>query len=123
MFWSKKAEMPPQSIKSNEDVVEQLYLLKDLTKRTGILHEVQRMQLDYWIRIVLDKAIDHTLMLELLGESRSVTFDVKTKGRQKDIEIRLKPLTEWVKWLLGDDLTVKVRIGGELVWQEGPTKI
>ncbi len=121
MLWfKKKPELPPQSSIKPEEFGEQLRLLQEVTKTTGVLHEAQRIQLDYWIRVVLDKAKNHTLILDLTGPHKSITFDVVTKGKQKDLESRLRPLDEWVKWLLGDHIAVRVKINGDLVWEQGP---
>lgn len=113
---------------SQQEIMEQLALLRELTRSTGILHEAQKLQLDYWVRVVVDDATGHYIEAKLEGAGRQVTYVVttsnakkkKTKKKLQALQKKLATLDEYVKVLLGRDVTVQVKIDGKLVGEFGP---
>lgn len=99
---------------------EQLVLLRDLTRTTGVLHDAQVLQLKLWPLV----AVPHATASEFVfnWEDKEIDFRMKVKGKApKDLQKRLESLDESVKFLLGDDYLVRVRFQGKVVYR-GPRK-
>jgi hypothetical protein len=86
---------------------EQLMLLKELTKTTGVLHEAQVLQLKMWPYVAFQKLDKYEIAIDLDKKSvwykmtsGSLPGDEKTKGAAS--------LKKNVKALLGDDWEVIV---------------
>jgi hypothetical protein len=94
--------------------MEKLRLLKDLTQRTGIIHELQMIQLKHWPYVVFD-ITDNLILPD--DHKRVLSFDVtfakkkKSKKAEKDLPLkdRAKILEGWVWEILGKEWKVKVR--------------
>jgi hypothetical protein len=111
-----------------DNLQDQLLLLKNLTKTTGIVNELQTIQLDGWAKVAFNPTetkTKYTVGLEL--ENKVVVYKIAEKAcPYKTVEsTQLIHLCQWVKWLLGDDWNVKVYRGkkylGVLI-PELPTK-
>ena len=108
-----------------QDVKEQLGLLRELTRRTGVLHEAQVLQLSYWVRIMVDNSTDAVILpeLDVNDQLAAITFDVTTEGRDRpitELRERLVHLDEHVKFLLGSQIATKVKLNGKLMVEYGP---
>lgn len=94
---------------------EQLATLRALTKRLGVIHEAQMLQLRGWalaalpwdkVRPVIRVGIDDHLV------------EFRVKSRKK----KLKPgtgqvLTDWVAWLLGPEWVTEVNLNDAQVFR------
>lgn len=96
-------------------VHEQLLLLRDMTQRTGVLHEAQKLQLSIWPRI----AIAHCHVSEVEpkiehdedGRVTSKTLIVRawTRGpAPKDLDQCVHRLKTWIVELLGNGWEIKI---------------
>lgn len=109
----------PPSNRDPKEVKEQIGVLRELTRVTQVLHEAQVLQLQIWPRIVLDGVKDFEIQAVLEPGSRSLTFDVRSDASEQPLEVtrmRLDHLSSWVKWLLGDDVRMRCRLNGVLVY-------
>lgn len=87
---------------------EQLMLLKDLTERTGILHEAQILQLKMYPLVIFQNAKEVRLELDI--EKKELHFVSKFKiGNPKDFKVKCEQLESYVKWLLGTNWIVRVK--------------
>lgn len=95
---------------------EELMRLKDLTMMTGELSEVQVMQLKMWPRIILGATAAE---VEFDANERSISVILQrvnhksiTEGSSEDFMVlfkrRMQKFDQAVKWLLGDEYTVRV---------------
>jgi len=57
---------------------EQLLLLRDLTKRLGVIHEAQKLQLQYYPVVLFQKAKSFESRIDL--EKKDVLFVIQQKG-------------------------------------------
>lgn len=105
----------------NPDQEKQLLMLKDLTRRMGVLHEAQVLQLKMWPMTLFTHAKKTEERVNL--ESKEIDYDIlQTKGKKpSDLKERFEALNEWTKWLLGDDWVVRVRERGKLLYRNGRT--
>lgn len=91
-----------------DEKLEQLLLLKNLTKKTGMLHEAQLAQLKAW-----PLALTHAYKCQIVFdyESKNLTYILsELNGRKpKDFLKRMAMLSKWTKQLLGDEYLVTVK--------------
>ena len=101
---------------------EKLLLLRDLTKRTGILHEVQVEQLKMWPLIAFEHATNSEFTWD--NTTKNVCFSIKTEGASpKKMNERFNWLDQAVKALLGPEWAIKVKINGKEKFQSSGKKI
>ncbi len=91
---------------------KKLYVLRDMTAMTGLLHEVQVKNLKMWPLVMLH-AKEATCSFDY--ESKAVTFDIERidKPRPKNFKARLQALTKATKMLLGADYAVLINLKGK----------
>ncbi len=97
------------------DQAEQLLALRDLTKRTGALHEAQVLQLKLWPRIVFQASTSAKFDVNI--EKFQVTFNI-TNGKLPKLPskqvispaVARQTLNEWVKFLLGPEWAVVMKV-------------
>lgn len=95
------------------DPMEQLLLLRGMTKATGALHEAQVLQLKMYPLVMLSNSVSSEFTFD--WEKRTVEFAIKTKGKQdKDFDKRMEYLDKSVKMLLGDEYLVTVKLNDKL---------
>jgi hypothetical protein len=123
----REPELQPPATRDVDEVMQQLGMLRNLTNTMGIIHEAQKLQLDYWIRICVDDSIDHVIVPDLNATEKliGVTFDVTCskppKGKKKEkIKQKLAIMNQWVKTLLGPDMIFRVKLHGQLLVEFGP---
>ena len=94
---------------------EALYRLRDVTRRLGVLSELQVRQLQMW-PLVFTNATDSDC--EFGFETQQVIFNLrKLKGpTPKDLKVRLQHLTKATQQLLGSEYGVVVNIEGKKVF-------
>lgn len=102
---------------------QQLLLLRDVYARTGVLHEAQALQLRMWPMGVFEHAKETEARLN--HTKKEIDFilkvDKKTEPSKEEMEKRCELLDKNVKWLLGEDWLVRVRVRKEVVYR-GPRK-
>ncbi len=98
-----------------------LYTLRDVTERTGILHELQVKNLKMW-PLVMIHAKDATCAFDY--ETRTVTYDIGSidKPKPKNFQERLEALGKAVKQLLGDSYGIVVNLKGKKVFWSPPNE-
>jgi hypothetical protein len=106
---------------ASPDQESQLLMLKDLTKRMGVLHEAQVLQLKMWPLTLFTHAKKTEERVNL--ETKEIDFDIlQTKGKKPtDLKERFEALDKWTRWLLGDDWVVRVRERGKVIFRKGRT--
>jgi hypothetical protein len=97
---------------------EKLYRLREVTRTTGILHEIQVLQLKMW-PLVFTNATESEC--EFNFETKAIVFDLKKlKGkRPENFKERLEHLTKATQQLLGDEYAVVINVNGKKVFH-GP---
>jgi hypothetical protein len=90
------------------DMATQLMMMRDITKRTGALHDAQNFQLRAWGAIAVPKASSFEVKVRM--DQKTVTYGFLGKaGMGKTVKTdRLAALRRSVEWLLGPDWTVEV---------------
>lgn len=93
---------------------QRLYALRDLTRKTGMLHELQVMQLKMW-PLVFTNAKNASC--EFGFETKQVIFKLDTlKGaKPKNFKARLEHLVKATQQLLGTEYAVTVMLDGKKV--------
>ena len=102
--------------------VEQLMALRTLS-RIGVLHEAQIEQLRYWPVVVAPHATSYEVVVADNCPVIEFIFKVAWWRRwfaPRDFKDRIKKLDESVKWLLGDDWCVVVRVNGAILLKGKP---
>lgn len=101
---------------------ETLLLLRDLTKRTGILHEIQVGQLKMWPLVAFDNATTSEFSWD--STKKMVCFVIQTQGpAPKKMRARFTWLDQSVKALLGHEWGIKVAINGKEKFETSGKKI
>ena len=92
---------------------DKLMALRDMTKRTGIIYELQMVQLKNWPYVVFD-VTDNLILPD--DHKRILSFDLtfkptkkKPKGYKKYLKERSEILEGWVWQILGGEWKVKIR--------------
>jgi hypothetical protein len=99
---------------------EQILLLADMTKKTGMLHDGQITQLKYWT-LILTNAVKFGL--DFRFEDRTLIFNLlEFKGKAyKDQNKRFAYLSKWSKELLGDNgYTIIIQDNGKDIYNDAP---
>ena len=90
---------------------EQLLLLKDLTERTGVLHEAQVLQLKYWFFMLYPEVSKFEIMFD--PEDSTLIYkvlSVKDEEQHRNNN-NFSYLKEYVKFLLGTRYILRVENG------------
>lgn len=106
---------------------QQLLLLKDFTKKTGVVHEAQAMQLRLQ-PFVLDPALE-SAEVEVNFETRTVNYQLKDADKpaawkpDRGYKIRLNALDSFVKEILfGMSWKIAVFMNGTSIFTSGDKK-
>lgn len=106
-------------------VHEQLLLLRDMTERTGVLHEAQKLQLSIWPRVAIAHCqvseVEPKIEHDADGRATSKTLIVRawTRGpAPKNLDQCVRLLKTWIAELLGKGWEIKV----EYIPMNGKTK-
>jgi hypothetical protein len=95
-----------------KEQLEQLILLRDLTAKTGILHEAQVQQLRLWPLM-----LTHATKVDLFfnPSEKIIIFELgQAKGpKPKDLKKNIHILSSWTKFLLGEHYKVSVLLDGK----------
>lgn len=102
----------------NDDVMEQLMLLRALTSSTGVLHEAQVLQLKMWPACFFKGVKSHEFVFQ--WERRKLAYDIKAKGKHTHLKKRCVALEKCVHTLLGGEYQVTILLNGKKVFSGGP---
>lgn len=97
-------------LKSNmpSDAWEQLCWLRDMTRRTGMLHDAQILQMKMWPRVLFEGCSKSQASVDV--DSRSVVYEVHLKAAGKKQEALAETLSDYTKNLLGSEWAVSVQV-------------
>lgn len=104
----------------SQDIQTQLMQLRDLTARTGVLQEGQALQLRMWILVASGEDFFEDYEIDYNYPSKVVVFKLRKpdmKKAPKDLDKRYDVLTENVRWLLGEDHTIKVKAARKVIYR------
>lgn len=90
------------------DTYQQVLLLKDITRKTGCLHDTQILQMKIW-PLVLTHATKTAFSFN--SNKKIVIYNLREfKGKKpKDFNKRLSLLRKYTKDLLGEEYQVKIK--------------
>ena len=91
----------------------ELMRLKDLTKRTGVIHEAQQIQLKMWALFLSPKKGSFKVRIDL--DHSTVFFEFKSLIK-KYIEHYPQALARSVRHLLGSEWVTKVVVKGKTIF-------
>lgn len=94
---------------------EQLMTLREMTSKTGLLHDAQVFQLKMY-PLALTNATKAEVHYDY--DKKSVIFIItETKGRvPKEINKRLSLISDWTQTLLGEEYSVKIKAGKKVLY-------
>ena len=101
------------------EVHQQIMLLRDITVRTGAIHEAQVVQLKLWPYVAYNNVEQCEIHIhadpELINKSPRVEYRLITKGRGIGAkpQKRHEAIALWTRELLGDAFEVVVFINGK----------
>lgn len=91
-----------------ENTWEQLCWLRDITKRTGIIHHSQALQMKVWPRLLFEKCSSSEASVDV--DNKSVVYDIELKTSEPGLDKAASHLTSYTKRLLGTDWSVLVQV-------------
>lgn len=97
----------PTIASSMSELQEQMVLLRDLTRKTGAIHEAQALHLKIWPRVQIDNCTFAEAHVDT--EACSLKYLLTFKGRtpaKKLMTVHLSMIFDCVQWLLGDEWSV-----------------
>ena len=101
---------------TEKQVVENLCLMREETRKTGFLHEEQVKYLKLWPMVISDKIIKAESKFNYIKSE--VEFKLEIKGRQtKDFSKRFAALTQWTQFLLGDEYKIIIKSDGKQIFK------
>lgn len=92
---------------TEQEIKDQLKVLKGLTVTTGIIHDAQKLQLEMW-PLVIFEASGCTVKINTEKQFVEVLLVLKKKPSKKKYETGTEVLTQWVRNILWDNTVVKV---------------
>lgn len=90
---------------------EQLLMLKDMTNRTGVMHEAQVIQLKYWFFMLFPEVDKFEIMFD--PDKSTLTYKVLSVKNAEEYSNNknFNILSEYIKFLLGTRYTLRVEDG------------
>ncbi len=104
-------------------IATQMYQLKDLTDKTGVIHEAQIQNLRMWILIAVPNLRKYTLGMDLYDKRIEYTIQRSRWGRVVDFfrkenaRSRYSNLQLGIRWLLGDTYTLRVMENKKVLYE------
>lgn len=100
----------------SNDVMAQLALLKGLTSTTGVLHDVQVVNLRQWPLMIIPDSTKAEVEFDF--KFKLVTYKVKRskKAKIKDLDVRMDTLAKYTRTLLGDEYQIAVYVNNGLIF-------
>lgn len=94
--------------------------LQHLTRRTGMLHEAQILNLKMWPRVIVPGCSASEVRVDM--EKCNVDYNLTVRGKAaKAFKQRLDSLTEATQWMLGAEWQVRI-FKGETLLRERPRR-
>ncbi len=113
----EKLDNMVQESKKETDLLDQLSVLREMTRRTGILHEAQILQLQWWPWVVIPHCKD--FQIEFSHDNKILQYVIKTKGKPPTkYKKRLEYLANWVKELLGHEYDCRIVENGKVIFRK-----
>lgn len=101
---------------NKKENVDELLVLREETRKTGFLTELQVKHLKMWPLIISEKV--SKVETRFSYEKNEVIFTLTMTGKiTKDFDKRFKALTQWTQTLLGEEYIVKVKVDGKQVFK------
>lgn len=98
----------------SQSSVTKLMQLRDLTDRTGMLDDLQIVQLKVWGALVSPKKKSFTIEVDL--EKKSITYNFTfEKKKPAHFDRMCTSLHKSIKWLLGCEWKVVTKVGEDVV--------
>jgi len=92
---------------SDDKLSPELLSLRDLTRRTGILHDAQVTNLKYWPYVLFEISDNQILPDDL---RRVLIFNLRfTKKKPKNVKDLSRTLEKWCWAILGEEYQIRVR--------------
>lgn len=87
---------------------EQLMVLKDMTRRLGVLHEAQLQQIKYWFFMLYSEVSKFEIIFD--NEHSALTYKVIAVKNVEEFKNNknFNTLSEYIKFLLGQRFVTKV---------------
>lgn len=105
---------------ANPEFTEQLLLLRSMTERTGILHEAQILQLKMYPIAMIETSKSAEIKINV--EGKTVDFHLKMdKSKNPELEKQCERVSEAVKWLLGPDWLVRLKVRDKTIYRGART--
>lgn len=104
---------------ASSSIEQQLVQLRDLTQNEGCLHDGQILQLSYWTKIAVEGIkSDPSFAFDLENELLEIRIDkLNLKKKTKLFNKKLDVLSANIKWLLGEQFTVCIRVGKKAIYK------
>lgn len=93
---------------TSNDIWEQLIWLKEMTKRTGMLHSAQTLQMNVWPRVLFDSLASGRASVDTFD--KAVCYNLELSKQEPDQERLCGVLSQYTKRLLGSDWVVSVEV-------------
>lgn len=90
--------------------------LRDVFRRTGMLHDLQLFNLKYWPLVAFPMAKKAKAVVNFEERDISFELDVPWYKRTPDARARAKGLNESVQFLLGPDFRILVAVNGKAIF-------
>ena len=101
---------------------EQIMALRDMTRRTGVLHEIQALNLSNWAKLAIPQMDYKKFTIEFPNTTVEFAFKGDPAHEPKNMAARYRALLVAVQWLLGADWRVRVKHGAKIVFKGDPAK-
>lgn len=109
-----------------ETPLDQIFVLRDLFRRTGAVHDLHRLNLWVWAELTSPHLV--VSQVEIKPESFEVVFDYEPNKKvmglfkvrpPKDFLKRIEGLEAAVRVMFGDDYSVQLRLSGQPIFLGG----
>lgn len=109
---------------TQQEIMEQLALLKYNTQITGTIHEAQAQHLRAWPYLFFMESSPGEIKVSVDFNREMVIYKVKTskgkisKERRKEIVGNLPNLYRWINDLLGEEWGIQVEFRGKNIYEQ-----
>lgn len=101
-----------------DNAFEQLMMLRNLTERTGVIHEAQVLQMKYYAAAFLGKGAS-VVIEQKTPTKRSVTYKIGSNLNVNTMpKADMEMVAAWTSTLLGKDWTIRFTKGRKLLLEK-----
>src|ERR1700722_4114687 len=98
-----------------KEILEELAILREVTRNTGALHEIQVKHLKLYSVIISDKITKTEIKYNFA--KKEIIFELMLKSKIKqDSEKRFQSLSQWTQDLLGTEYKIFIVIKNKIVF-------